>query len=82
MAALKKQLAAAKAGKEQQQQQQPSEAVGAADAEAAAAAEPAGAGGGGEGVPLEWGRILSEEDFERIRQLKHRKLVEQAMQVG
>ncbi|KAI7837441.1 hypothetical protein COHA_008699 [Chlorella ohadii] len=32
-----------------------------------------------EGVPLEWGRILTEEDFDKIRQLKHRKLVDAAM---
>ncbi|KAL4448816.1 hypothetical protein ABPG77_007533 [Micractinium sp. CCAP 211/92] len=38
------------------------------------------AGEGGDGVPLEWGRILTEEDFEKIRQLKHRRLVENAMQ--
>ncbi|KAL4422877.1 hypothetical protein ABPG75_009074 [Micractinium tetrahymenae] len=42
--------------------------------EAAAAAEDQGA------VPLEWGRILTEEDFDKIRQLKHRRLVESAMQ--
>lgn len=52
-----------------------------AAAKAGAAAEAAGGEDDGS-VPLEWGRILSEEDFERIRQLKHRRLVEQAMQVG
>ena len=31
------------------------------------------------GVPLEWGRILTQEDFEAIRQLKHRRLVDNAM---
>jgi hypothetical protein len=30
-------------------------------------------------VPIEYGRILTEEDFERIRKLRHRKLVEDAM---
>lgn len=43
-------------------------------------AEEPGGGAGEGGVPAEWGRILGEEDFERIRQLKHRRLVEQAMQ--
>ena len=74
MAALKKQLAAAKAGKQQQGQGQGEEGA----AGAGAGAE----GAGGEGVPLEWGRILTEDDFDKIRQLKHRRLVEQAMQVG
>lgn len=32
-----------------------------------------------EEVPLEWGRILTEEDFETIRQLKHKRLVTEAM---
>lgn len=30
-------------------------------------------------VPLEYGRILTEEDFERIRKLRHRKMVEAVM---
>ena len=51
-------------------------------ADAAAAAGGEGGEGGEGGVPLEWGRILTEEDFERIRALKHRRLVDAAMQVG
>jgi len=30
-------------------------------------------------IPMEWGRILTSEDFERIRELKHKKLVDEAM---
>ena len=29
--------------------------------------------------PLEYGRILTEEDFDRIRELRHRKMVEGVM---
>ncbi|KAK9840402.1 hypothetical protein WJX74_009278 [Apatococcus lobatus] len=31
-------------------------------------------------TPIEWGRILSEEDFARIKELRHQKLVAEAMQ--
>lgn len=48
---------------------------------AAKGGDEAAAAEGQDGVPLEWGRILTEEDFEKIRQLKHRRLVESAMQV-
>jgi len=34
---------------------------------------------GSEGVPLEWGRILSQADFDAIRQLRHKRLVDSAM---
>lgn len=54
----------------------------AAKAAAAAEEEAAKDAEGAEGVPLEWGRILTEEDFDKIRQLKHRKMVDAAMQVG
>ena len=27
---------------------------------------------GGTGVPIEWGRVLSAEDFERIKELRHK----------
>lgn len=47
---------------------------------AAAKGGEGGAAEGGDDVPLEWGRILTEEDFEKIRQLKHRRLVDNAMQ--
>ena len=30
-------------------------------------------------VPADWGRILTQEDFEAIRQLKHKRLVDNAM---
>jgi protein SDA1 len=30
-------------------------------------------------IPMEWGRMLTSEDFERIRELKHKKLVDEAM---
>ncbi|EIE25800.1 SDA1-domain-containing protein [Coccomyxa subellipsoidea C-169] len=59
-------------------------------AAAAAASDEEGAEEGGseldlddegaeEGDPLEYGRILTEEDFERIRELRHRKMVEGVM---
>ncbi|KAK9862024.1 hypothetical protein WJX84_008292 [Apatococcus fuscideae] len=31
-------------------------------------------------APIEWGRILTEEDFARIKELRHQKLVAEAMQ--
>ncbi|KAL4857462.1 hypothetical protein ACK3TF_002330 [Chlorella vulgaris] len=69
IAQLKKQLTAAKAAGEAEQaaaaaEQQQQEQDVAAPA----------------GVPLEWGRILSSEDFDKIRQLQHRKMVDTAMQ--
>lgn len=69
LAQLKRQLAAKKAATaetDEHQHQQQAE-------DGSAAAEGA--------EPLEWGRILSEEDFENIRRLKHRQMVEAAMQV-
>ncbi len=45
----------------------------------AAKTKPAAEEGEEGGVPLEWGRILSQEDFEAIRQLQHRRLVAAAM---
>ncbi|WIA17645.1 hypothetical protein OEZ85_014450 [Tetradesmus obliquus] len=65
LSSLKKQLAAAKAAKELQQQQQ----LGGADDEAAAALAA--------GVPIEMTRILTEEDFKRMRRLQRRALIKQ-----
>ncbi|WIA37864.1 hypothetical protein OEZ86_014713 [Tetradesmus obliquus] len=67
LSSLKKQLAAAKAAKELQQQQQ----LGGADEEAAAALAA--------GVPIEMTRILTEEDFKRMRQLQRRALIKSAL---
>ncbi|KAF6262746.1 SDA1-domain-containing protein [Scenedesmus sp. NREL 46B-D3] len=67
LASLKKQLAAAKAAKEQQQQDD----GGGGDAEAAAALAA--------GVPIEMTRILTEDDFKRIRELKRRALIKSAL---
>ena len=49
----------------------------------------AGDGGGGsvgdggaglaEGVPIEWGRILTDADFAAIRKLQNRRVVQEAM---
>jgi hypothetical protein len=47
---------------------------------AAAAGDAAAAGSGEGGVPDDWGRILSQQDFDAIRQLRHKKMVEAAMQ--
>ncbi|DBB17096.1 TPA: hypothetical protein ACH3X3_014180 [Trebouxia sp. C0006] len=35
---------------------------------------------GGTGVPIEWGRVLSAEDFERIKELRHKQAVSNTMQ--
>eukprot|EP00887_Chlorella_sp_A99_P007365 scaffold2.g7365.t1 len=79
LAQLKRQLAAAK--QQQQQQEEQQEQQGQEERQAAGGAEGAAqAEGGEEAVPLEWGRILTEEDFETIRRLKHRRMVEAAMQ--
>ncbi|KAL0034036.1 hypothetical protein WJX79_004594 [Trebouxia sp. C0005] len=32
------------------------------------------------GVPIEWGRVLSAEDFERIKELRHKQAVNNTMQ--
>ncbi|KAL3143572.1 hypothetical protein ABBQ38_002369 [Trebouxia sp. C0009 RCD-2024] len=49
-----------------------------------AAAKGMGVGGNGNdgqaGVPIEWGRVLTAEDFERIKQLRHRQAVNNTMQ--
>ncbi|KAL3134019.1 hypothetical protein ABBQ32_008454 [Trebouxia sp. C0010 RCD-2024] len=49
-----------------------------------AAAKGMGGGGDGKGeqaaVPIEWGRVLTAEDFERIKQLRHRQAVNNTMQ--
>lgn len=53
--------------------------IAAVDAAAAAAAKAAEVDAATEGVPLEWGRILTQEDFNNIHRLKRRRLVEAAM---
>ncbi|KAK9811636.1 hypothetical protein WJX72_007420 [[Myrmecia] bisecta] len=63
---LKKQLAEASAAKKRK-------AEGPPDADGGGNAAPE------DGTPLEWGRILTEEDFERIRELRHKRLVDAAM---
>ncbi|KAL0039901.1 hypothetical protein WJX77_011228 [Trebouxia sp. C0004] len=35
---------------------------------------------GAAGVPIEWGRVLSAEDFERIKELRHKQAVNNTMQ--